>query len=109
MKKAIPSMPSVYTHTGRTSTDLVVRFSPSSSPMDGRDVKIPRGTLCHNLGDRWVVADLDFIQDKGSILYSDADIYGIPVPSIQISDVEAVSAEFQAETDRRQRWAMGGG
>lgn len=32
-------------------------------------------------GGRWVVDDLSFIEDKRSIVFSDADTYGIPLPA----------------------------
>lgn len=56
----------------------------------GRDVVVPAGTVCHKLdggSEPWVVGDLSFIEDKNSILYHDADHYGIVVPENALKDI----------------------
>jgi hypothetical protein len=56
----------------------------------GRDVVVPAGTVCHKLDGGsvpWVVGDLSFIEDKNSILYHDADHYGIRVPEDAVKDI----------------------
>ena len=73
------------THTGVLVKDLSVEFGASGRMV--HTVTVPKGTACAKLdgvSTRWVVDDLDFIQDKKGFLYSDADIYGIEVPSAHI-------------------------
>lgn len=107
MKTPIKSMPSAYSHIGKTSAEVQVNFSVSN-PKFATPVTIPKDTLCHKVGNRWLVADLGFIENKQSILYDDADHYGIPVPDENITDIQEMSEAFQEETDRRQRQAMRG-
>jgi hypothetical protein len=82
------SKPTPYTHTGVTTEELMLKVGPSSY-----EVKVPAGTQCIRLDegfDPWVVSDLRFIQDKGGILYLDADIYGIHVPESKVTAIQPV-------------------
>jgi hypothetical protein len=54
---------------------------------------VPEGTLCHKLdggSQPWVVGDISFIKDKQSLLYFDADHYGIRVPPEELQDIYPV-------------------
>lgn len=78
--------------TGVTVEELKVTFGPTGSHFK-YDVTVPAGTRCKKLdggSNPWVVADISFIEDKRSILYSDADIYGIRVPEDKITDIKSV-------------------
>lgn len=92
------STPTPWTHTGRTKQELIVPFG-----VGGRithEITVPAGTTCHKLDggtDPWVVADLRFLPDKHSILYSDASIYGIRIQENDIADITEV------EPVRRER------
>lgn len=76
------------THKGVTTEEFVTKVGPSAY-----EVVVPAGTGCIRLdddADPWVVSDLRFIQDKGGILYHDADIYGIHVPESKITRIQAL-------------------
>lgn len=82
------STPTPHTHTGVTAKELTVQFGPSGGMK--YNVTVPAGTPCRKLdggSDPWVVANLGFIADKHSILYSDADIYGIRIPEVEIANI----------------------
>jgi hypothetical protein len=73
-------------HKGVTTEEFVTKVGPSAY-----EVSVPAGTACVQLtgeADPWVVSDLRFIQDKGGILYQDADIYGIHVPESRITRIQ---------------------
>jgi len=77
-----------HTHTGVTAEAFTTTVGPSRS-----EVVVPAGVRCHKLNggsSPWVVDDLDFISDKKSILYWDADHYGIRVPEDKVKDVRQV-------------------
>jgi hypothetical protein len=74
---------------GHTITDLTVMFLPSCSLFRSPyELKIPAGTEVKEISqDDFAVNDLSKVEWKGygliknwSILYSDADIYGVRVP-----------------------------
>jgi hypothetical protein len=76
------------THGGSTKKDLQVTFGATGYTQ--HSVLVPKGTTCRRLdggSSPWVVDDLRFIADKKSILYSDADIYGIRVPETEIENI----------------------
>ncbi|EKF7417631.1 hypothetical protein EFK68_04095 [Pseudomonas aeruginosa] len=73
------SVSTPFTHVGQTRTDLTLEFGPGklknqvTVPAGTRVVKLDGGTT------PWVVDDLNFIEDKSSMAYHDADHYGIHV------------------------------
>lgn len=76
-----------FTHKGITLEDIATQVGPN-----GYEVVVPAGTTCIRLDegtDPWVVEDLRFIQDKGGILYLDADAYGIHIPAEKITGIQA--------------------
>jgi hypothetical protein len=76
------------THKGVTTEEFATKVGPSAY-----EVIVPAGTVCirlDNEADPWIVSDLRFIQDKGGILYQDADIYGIHVPESKITPIQEV-------------------
>jgi hypothetical protein len=86
------STPTPHVATGVTVQDLDVKFGAGGSSFT-YDVTVPAGTRCRKLdggSDPWVVADLSFIEDKRSIMYSDADIYGIRIPESEITNIQQV-------------------
>lgn len=88
------SRPTPHVATGVTIEELTVTFAPGGSCYK-YGVTVPAGTRCKKLDggcNPWVVADLSFIEDKRSILYSDADIYGIRVPEEKITDIKNIKA-----------------
>jgi len=102
-------MPTPSTHSGYTTEELTIEFRPSAALIT-RTVVVPAGTACRKLDDGpkgWVVDDLTFIRDKHSILYSDADLYGIRIAEDKITNIRPVSAEEYARTQRAQDEAMG--
>ena len=77
-----------FTHRGVTLEAITTRVGPSSY-----EVTVPAGTACVRLDgghDPWVVNDLRFIKDKGSLLYSDADMCGIHIPESKITDISPI-------------------
>ncbi|GBG14532.1 DNA-directed RNA polymerase subunit omega [Novimethylophilus kurashikiensis] len=88
------STPTPHVATGVTKEELQLTFGAGRMRYD---VTVPAGTRCRKLdggADPWVVCDLGFIEDKRSILYSDADIYGIRVPEDKITDIKPVAKRF---------------
>jgi hypothetical protein len=86
------SRPTPHVATGVTAETLNVTFGASGSHFT-YDVQVPAGTRCRKLNggsDPWVVADLSFIEDKRSLMYSDADIYGIRIPEDKVTDIRQV-------------------
>jgi hypothetical protein len=76
------------THKGVTTDEFATKVGPNAY-----EVLVPAGTACIRLddeADHWIVSDLRFIQDKGGILYQDADIYGIHVPENRITQIQKV-------------------
>lgn len=85
------SRPTPHVATGVTSEELQVTFGSAGGFK--YDVTVPAGTRCKKLdggSEPWVVDDLSFIEDKRSIMYSDADIYGIRVPENKLTDIKPV-------------------
>lgn len=84
------STPTPHVATGVTSEELQVTFGPTGGCK--YDVTVPAGTRCKKLdggSEPWVVDDLSFIEDKRSIMYSDADIYGIRIPENKLTNIRA--------------------
>lgn len=80
-----------WTHTGTTKKEMTVKFGATGCSQ--YEVAVPAGTLCRKLdggSDPWVVGNLSFIGDKTSIMYSDADIYGIRIPEADIENITPV-------------------
>jgi len=83
------STPTPWTHVGVTCEQLSITFTGG-----GRiphNVTVPVGTLCHKLdgGSRpWVVGNLGFLEDKQSMLYHDADHYGIRIPEDRVVGIQ---------------------
>lgn len=80
------STPTPHTHTAVTAEEISTVVGPSKY-----QVTVPAGTRCIKLdggGTSWVVDDLRFIEDKNSILYSDADIYGIRIPEDKLTNIK---------------------
>ncbi len=85
----IPSTPTPWTHEAVTAEALEIEFGPAGSRLRHR-VAVPAGTLCRKLeggSAPWVVADLSFLPDPRSILFHDADHYGIRVPEDRLRDI----------------------
>ncbi|WP_095158144.1 hypothetical protein [Pseudomonas sp. Irchel 3E13] len=81
-----------HTHTGKTAAELVVEFGVSGSKLKNT-VTVPKGTrvcLLEGGSPTWVVDDLSFIDDRNSILYHDAEHYGIKIPVESIQDIQQV-------------------
>lgn len=81
-----------WTHTGVTTQEVTTECGPSGSVIM-RPVTVPKGTRCIKLDGGsapWVVQDLGFIPDKNSILYSDADHYGIRISEDDIDNIQLV-------------------
>lgn len=92
------STPTPWTHTAVTAADF--QTNSSGAGRVGYDVTVPAGTLCHKLDGgsaTWVVADLSFITDKNSILYHDADHYGIRIPEDRLKDIYPVAVGMSRE------------
>lgn len=107
------SKPTPHVATGVTTEELHLSFAPGGSHFK-YEVIVPAGTLCRKLdggSDPWVVSDLSFIQDKRSIMYSDADIYGIRVPEDKLKDIRSITgqimpgADLDSESD--SEWSSG--
>lgn len=84
------STPTPHVATGVTSEELQVTFGATGCSQ--YDVTVPAGTRCKKLdggSEPWVVDDLSFIEDKRSIMYSDADIYGIRIPENKLTNIRA--------------------
>ena len=93
--KAMKSVLTPFTAHGVTTEQCEVTFGPSGTPRR-YTVTVPEGTACRHHGDcannsRWLVADLSFIADERSAVYSDADIYGIPIPAEKIRVVGKIT------------------
>lgn len=83
------STPTPHVATGITSEELTVTFGATGCTQ--YTVTVPAGVRCKKLdggSNPWVVSNLSFIQDKRSLMYSDADIYGIRIPEEKIVDVQ---------------------
>lgn len=81
-----------WTHEAVTSEALSIEFGASGSPLR-HTVEVPAGTRCRKLdggSDPWVVADLSFIEDKRSLLFHDADHYGIRVPEDKLESIREI-------------------
>lgn len=95
-----------WTHTGVTRKDILTSVGASGAKMM-YPVVVPEGTICHKLDggiNPWVVSDLRFIQDKNSLLYSTADIYGIRIEESMVVDQKEVIGHSNSEsTHPRQR------
>lgn len=79
-----------WTHTAVTADTVQATVDGGSFKYD---ITVPKGTLCRKRGPgQWVVGDLGFIEDKRSILYSDADIYGIRVNEEKLTDIKEVGS-----------------
>lgn len=84
-----------WTHTGVTAGAVTVEFGPTGGTK--YTVTVPAGTACRKLeggSSPWVVADLGFIDNKRSLLYSDAEHYGIQIPVAQIVGMQPVRASY---------------
>lgn len=89
--------PTPHVATAVTVNKAVITFGPSGSPFPHL-VEVPAGTRCRKLdggSEPWVVADLAFIADKRSMMYSDADIYGIRIPETNLTNIEPVPRKFR--------------
>ncbi|HGM7876846.1 TPA: hypothetical protein ACKRQV_000176 [Pseudomonas aeruginosa] len=81
------SQPTPHTHVGVTRAELTLEFGPgkprsvATVPAGTRVIKLDGGSV------PWVVDDLQFIGDKSSMAYHDADHYGIHVPEAEIINV----------------------
>lgn len=83
------STPTPYSHTGLTTEEITTIVGPSKY-----EITVPAGTRCIKLdggANPWVVDDLRFIKDKDSLLFSDADTYGIRIAEDKISNIKAKS------------------
>ena len=83
------SIATPYTHTGVTIKEISTTVSPSSTP-----VTVPAETLCILLegpNATWVVQDLRFIE-QGSMLFWDADHYGIRIPKSDIANITKIKS-----------------
>lgn len=97
---------SPHTHTGKTTADLTIEFGAGAHAKLKHEVTVPKGTEVVKLygGEpQWVVADLSFIQDTRSLMYSAADKYGIAVPEEAVEDIQDVEPE-----QLRERLSHGG-
>ena len=86
------STPTPWTHVGVTTKEITTQFGPSGGMQ--YDITVPAGTRCHKLdggSSPWVVADLRFIEDKSSLLYSDADHYGIRIDEEMLENISPVA------------------
>lgn len=86
------STPTPHVAVGVTAEELKVTFGPTGGFK--YDLTVPAGTRCKKLdggSDPWVVDDLSFIEDKRSIMYSDADIYGIRIQEDKITGITEVN------------------
>ena len=84
------STPTPAPHSGVTTEEITTIVGPGKYA-----VTVPAGTRCRKLdggSDPWVVCDLGFISDKRSILYSDADIYGIRIPDSKIQAIKPLTS-----------------
>lgn len=87
----LKSTPTIHVATGVTAEELVITFGPTGGLK--HNVTVPSGTRCKKLdggSNPWVVDDLSFIADKRSIMYHDADHYGIRVPETKVTDIKQV-------------------
>lgn len=85
------SKPTPHTHTAVTSQEITTTFGATGGLQ--WPVTVPAGTRCRKLeggSNPWVVSDLGFIADKGSLLYWDADHYGIRIQEEKLTDIQAV-------------------
>ena len=85
------SRPTPHVATGVTAESLSLTFGPGRLK---HQVTVPAGTRCIKLdggSDPWVVDDLTFIADKRSLLYSDADTYGIRVPGDKVTNINELA------------------
>ncbi|WP_206146782.1 hypothetical protein [Burkholderia sp. Tr-20390] len=92
------SVTTSHTHTAVTSEETAVSFGMGGTK---HDVIIPAGTRCVKLEGgggtpQWVVEDLSFIHDKGSVLYHDAAQYRITVEESRLADIASAGPTIQA-------------
>lgn len=83
------STPTPHVATAVTKEELTVTFGATGCSK--YEVTVPAGTRCKKLdggSSTWVVDDLSFIEDKRSIMYSDADIYGIRISEAMLSNIK---------------------
>ncbi|CAE6822779.1 hypothetical protein R70006_06285 [Paraburkholderia domus] len=97
------SVKTAHTHTAVTAEELAVTFKVTASTL-GYDIVVPAGTRCVKLEagggqPTWVVDDLSFIADKRSMLFHDAEHYGIRIDETALTNIAAVgqSATTTAE------------
>lgn len=77
------------THIGETRTELTIEFGASGSKLK-YSATVPAGTKVGKRdggADQWIVDDLSFIEDKNSLMYHEADHYGIRVPESEIANI----------------------
>lgn len=75
--------------SGVTAKQMNVEFGAAGSRFKYK-VKVPAGTRCIKVDDSslpWLVDDLSFIEDKSSLVYSEADTYGIRLAEKDITDI----------------------
>jgi hypothetical protein len=80
--------------TGVTAKKMNVKFSACGSRFSFKyNVAVPAGTRCIKIDESalpWAVDDLDFIEDKTSLVFSEADTYGVRLADKDITDVQSV-------------------
>ncbi|EMM5100974.1 hypothetical protein ACK249_005157 [Pseudomonas aeruginosa] len=79
------------THVGETRSELTVEFGASGSKLK-YTATVPAGTKVgkrEGYADQWIVDDLSFIEDKSSLMYHEADHYGIRIPESEIVNIRA--------------------
>jgi hypothetical protein len=75
--------------SGVTAKKMNVEFGSSGSHFKHK-VTVPAGTRCIKIDDSsmpWVVDDLSFIEDKQSLLFSEADVFGVRFADKDITDI----------------------
>ena len=89
------STPTPHVATGATKEELTLSFGATGSHFR-YEVTVPAGTRCKKLdggSEPWVVDDLGFIEDKRSMMYHEADHYGIRVPEDKITNITEVGGD----------------
>lgn len=77
------------THVGETKSELTIEFGASGSKLK-YTATVPAGTKVGKRdghSDQWIVDDLSFIESKTSLMYHEADHYGIRVPESEIVNI----------------------
>lgn len=83
------STPTPWTKTGKTAREVAALVDGP-----GRfkcEMHVPAGTALRFIQTHWVVAELSWIEDKKSIDYSDADIYGITIKESDVADIKEIT------------------